>query len=127
MICLDYSYRIADQIATFRTIMRIADTGNRSNAFFKRNGSPPAMEPIIRELTASPTQPQVITNPMAVPVMRGNAAPVIASVVGNTGAIERPATNTSANANEALLVRSMRNVVIAIAMEAPSVTSTGGT
>ena len=48
------------------------------------------MAPIIRELTAKPVHPQVMTKPMAVPVMRGKASPTIASVVGKTGAIESP-------------------------------------
>ena len=79
---------------------------------------------INRLLTASPAQPQVMTKPMAVPVIRGNAVPVMASTVGKTGAIDNPAAaKTSAAATAGLSVRSMRNVVTAMAMEAASVTS----
>ena len=44
-------------------------------AFFRRCGSPPAMARVMLELTARPIHqtsihPQVMTNPMAVPVMR---------------------------------------------------------
>ena len=67
-------------------------------ALFKRAGSSPAMAPIMRELTASPAHPHVITKPMAVPVILGKALPTIASVVGNTGAMETPAMNTSTKA-----------------------------
>ena len=84
------------------------------------------MAPMMRELTARPTQPQVITKPMAVPVMRGKALPTMASVVGKTGAMERPAMKTSTTAMPGLLVRSMRNVVMAMAMDAARVTSIGG-
>lgn len=80
-----------------------------------------------RELTASPAQPQVITNPMAVLVMRGNASPTMASVVGKTGAMESPARKTSAKAAAGLLVRSMRYVVMAMAKEATKVTVTAET
>src|ERR1700739_5153292 len=82
---------------------------------------------MIRELTASPAQPHVITKPIAVPLIFGNAVPTIARVVGKTGAMESPATKTSAAATEGLLVRSMKNVVTAMAMEAARVTSTAGT
>jgi len=84
----------------------------------RRKGSPPAIAPMILELTARPTHPQVMTKPMAVPVMRGKAEPVIASAVGKTGAMDRPAVKTRTPAAPGLTVRSMRNVVTAIAMEA---------
>ena len=85
------------------------------------------MAPMSRELTASPAHPHVITKPIAVPPMRGKAVPTMARVVGNTGAMEIPAMNTSAKAAVGLLVRSIRNVVTAMAIEAASVTSTAGT
>ena len=107
--------------------MTTADAGITSRAFFSRSGSPPAMSPMIRELTASPAHPQVITKPMAVPVMRGKASPTIASVVGKTGAMESPARKTSAKAVGGRLVRSIRKVVIAMAADAKSVTVTAGT
>ena len=44
-----------------------------------------------RELTARPIQLAVIAIPMAVPVMRGNTSPMIATVVGKTGAMDTPA------------------------------------
>ena len=66
------------------------------------------MAPMILELTARPVQPQVMTKPMAVPVMRGKAVPVMASVVGKTGAMARPAMKTSAPAAVGLTVRSMK-------------------
>ena len=81
------------------------------------------MGPIRRELTARPAHPQVMTKPVAVPVMRGKALPTMANVVGNTGAIERPAINTSTAAAVGLLVRSMRNVGTAMAMEAAKIPS----
>ena len=46
---------------------------------------------MMRELTASPIQLDVIAIPMAVPVMRGNTSPMSATVVGKTGAIDMPA------------------------------------
>ena len=51
----------------------------------------------------------------------------MARVVGNTGAMDSPAIKTSTAAAPGLLVRSMRNVVIAIAIDAASVTVTAGT
>ncbi len=59
------------------------------------NRSPSATAPMIFELTAKPTHPSVITMPIAVAVPRGNVSPVIASVVGNTGAMLRPAQKTA--------------------------------
>ena len=53
---------------------------------------------MMRELTARPNQPQVMTTPMAVPVMRGKASPTMASVVGKTGAMETPARKTRIHA-----------------------------
>ena len=70
----------------------------------RRKGSPPAMAPMILELTARPAQPQVMTKPMAVPVMRGKAVPTMARVVGKTGAMERPAMKTKAAAATGLTV-----------------------
>jgi len=67
--------------------------------------------------------PQVITKPIAVPPMREKHSDN-SSVVGNTGAIESPAINTSTNAAVGLLVRSIRNVVTAMAIEAARVTVT---
>ncbi len=69
-----------------------------NSAFLTRSGSPPAIAPMICELTASPIQLYVMTNPIAVPVIRGNPEPTSASVVGNTGAIEMPARKTNAPA-----------------------------
>ena len=109
-------------IARFSPTINTADPGISSSAFFSRVGSPPAIAPMIRELTARPAHPQVMANPIAVPVMRGNADPTIASVVGNTGAIASPAIKTSAAAAPGFFVRSIRNVVTAMATEAASVT-----
>ena len=85
------------------------------------------MAPIMRELTARPVHPQVMTKPMAVLVMRGKASPTMASVVGKTGAIESPLRKTSTNAAPGLFVRSIRKVVTAIATDAIRVTVTAGT
>ena len=74
------------------------------SAFLSRAGSSPAIAPISRELTASPAHPQVIAKPMAVPLMRGKALPTMASVVGNTGAMDTPAMNTSTKATVGLLI-----------------------
>src|SRR5580700_3093894 len=115
-------YRSDDQTTRLMPIINTAEPGMRSSAFLSRSGSPPAMAPMMGELTASPAHPQVMTNPMAVPVMRGNALPTMASVVGKTGAIESPAMNTSTHAALGLRVRSMRNVVTAMAMDAASST-----
>ena len=82
---------------------------------------------MMRELTARPHQPSVMTTPMAVPVMRGNASPTMASVVGKTGAMETPARKTRIPAVVALVVFSIRNVVRVIMMAAASVTSGAGT
>src|ERR1700739_76738 len=125
--CLMNLHRNADRIARFNTTIRTADAGKSSKAFLSRLGSPPAMAPMIHELTARPTHPQVMTKPNAVPVMRGNAAPVMASVVGKTGAIDRPAMKTKTNAIPGLFVCNIRKVVMAMAMDAPSVTSIGDT
>ena len=114
-------------MARFNATIRTADAGITSNAFFRRRGSPPAMAPMIRELTASPHHPHVMTRPIAVPDILGNASPTMAIVVGKTGAIERPAMNTNTNATNGALVLSIRKVVIAIATEARSVTVEGGT
>ena len=56
------------------------------------------MAPMMLELTARPVHPQVMTKPMAVPVMRGKASPTMARVVGKTGAMVSPAAKTSAKA-----------------------------
>ena len=65
----------APPIARFSPTINTADPGIRSRAFFSRGGSSPAIAPMIRELTASPAQPQVIANPIAVPVIRGKLCP----------------------------------------------------
>ena len=79
--------------------MRTEKAGRMRRAFLRRRGSLPAMAPMRRELTARPTHPQVMTKPMAVPVMRGKAVPVMASVVGKTGAMASPARKTRAAAS----------------------------
>ena len=61
-------------MARFRAIISTAEPGIRSRAFLRRSGSPPAMAPMMRELTARPAHPQVMTKPMAVPVMRGKGS-----------------------------------------------------
>ena len=114
-------------MARLRTIIRMADAGMRRRAFLRRRGSPPAMAPMSLELTARPAQPQVMTKPMAVPVMRGKAVPVMARTVGKTGAMERPAMKTSTAAAAGLTVRSMKNVEMAMATEATRVTWMAGT
>lgn len=85
------------------------------------------MAPMMRELTANPAQPQVMAKPMAVPVICGKAVPTIASVVGKTGAMAIPARKTSAAAAAGLLVRNIKNVVMAMAMEEARVTVAAGT
>ena len=82
---------------------------------------------MIRELTASPIHPHVMTIPSAVAVPTLKAAPVIASVVGKTGAIETPARNTVSHVTPGRVVRRARNVVTAMAAAAPIVTFTGET
>src|ERR1700676_2320222 len=67
------------------------------------------------ELTARPIQPQVITMPMAVAVILGNASAVRAKVVGKTGAMARPAQNTAIPAPVEPPVYSMANVEAAMA------------
>src|ERR1039458_5275994 len=109
-------------MARFKPTMRTAEAGMTSRAFLSRLGSGPAMAPMMRELTARPTHPQVMTMPIAVPVMRGNAVPTMARVVGKTGAMETPAMKTSTEAVIGLLVRSIRQVVTAMAMDAAKVT-----
>ena len=89
-------------------IINTAMLGSTSSAFFNRVGSPPAIEPMMWELTASPIQPDVITIHIAVPVMRGKASPTIASVVGKTGAMDTPARNTRIHATLGSFVRSIR-------------------
>src|ERR1017187_2242163 len=115
------------RMATATTTMIAEAVGINSNAFFRRLGSPPPIAPMMRELTAKPHQPKVMTTPSAVPVMRGNASPTMASVVGKTGAMETPARNTSIPATLALLVLSIRYVVMVIRMAAASVTKGAGT
>src|SRR5215467_4708507 len=102
--------------------MTTENTGITSSALLRRLGSPPAIAPMIRELTASPIQPQVMANPMAVPVIRGNTFPTIASVVGNTGAIDTPARNTRIQAPVTPRARRASHVVSAMAAEAARVT-----
>jgi len=50
------------QIARFTPTITTAAPGMSRSAFFSRSGSPPAIAPIKRELTARPAHPQVITN-----------------------------------------------------------------
>src|SRR6202161_1682052 len=102
----------------FRTIIRTDEAGITSNALRMRLGSPPAMAPMMWELTARPAHPQVMTMPMAVEVMRGKASATMARVVGKTGAMERPERKTSAAAAPGLFVLSMRKVVTAMATDA---------
>ena len=104
----------------FNRIVSTADAGIKRRNPFGRKGSLPAMAPMLLELTARPTQPQVITKPIAVPVRRGKPVSVMAGVVGKTGSVEGLALNTNAPAAAGLTVRSMRNVVIAMAMETTS-------
>ena len=108
-------------------IMAIEEAGITSNACRSRLGSPPAMTPIIRELTASPSQPLATTMPSAVDAIRGNVLPTMAIVVGNTGAIETPARKTSIPATDGLCVCNIENVVIAMATAAASKTQRGRT
>ena len=56
------------------------DAGISKSAFLSRRGSPPAIPPMIRELTASPAHPQVMTNPIDVPGRLGKLLPAIARV-----------------------------------------------
>ena len=114
-------------MARFKPTIKTAETGITNRAFFSRSGSPPAIAPMMRELTARPIHPQVMTKPMAVPVMRGKASPTMASVVGKTGAMESPAMKTSANAAVGRVVRSIKKVVTAIAVDAARVTVMGCT
>src|SRR5580700_2410928 len=114
-------------MATATTTMIADADGINNNAVFRRLGSPPPIAPMMRELTAKPHQPRVITTPSAVPVIRGNASPTMASVVGKTGAMETPARKTRTPATVGLLVLSIRNVVTVIRMAAASVTKGAGT
>ena len=109
-----------------RTI-RTAAPGITSKALRRRRGSPPAIVPMRRELTARPVQPQVMTMPIAVLVMRGKASPTTDRVVGKTGAMESPARKTRTKAGTVRLVRSMRKVVTAMATEAASRTAMADT
>ena len=114
-------------MAKFTPTISTEKAGITSNAFFRREASVPAIAPMMRELTARPIQPQVMTSPMAVPDMRGKASPTMASVVGKTGAMEIPARKTRTAAAPGLFTRSIRNVVIAMATEAQKVTVMAGT
>src|SRR5260370_41954805 len=78
----------------FTAIMIIAITGSTSKAFFSLLGSPPAIEPMMRELTARPIQPEVITMPMAVPVTRGKKTPPNPKMDRDTGANATPDRKT---------------------------------
>ena len=51
----------------FTAIIRTAAPGISRRARLRRAGSPPAIAPMMRELTARPAHPQVMTKPMAVP------------------------------------------------------------
>src|SRR5258707_10542800 len=86
------------RMAKFTITIMMEKAGSSSSAVFRLAESTPAMDPMMGELTASPIQPKVITIPMAVAVMMGNASPTMASVVGNTGAMARPAQNTAIQA-----------------------------
>src|ERR1039457_1769864 len=70
----------ADRIARLMATITTENAGITSNAFFSLLGSPPAIAPMMRELTARPSQPQVMAKPMAVPVILGKASPTMASV-----------------------------------------------
>ena len=118
-----FVYRSANQIAKISPTISTADAGIRSRAFFNRSGSPPAMAPMMRELTARPAHPQVITKPMAVP---GSAETRGGN--GQRGGEHRrhrePRDEDQPAGASGLLVRSIRNVVTAMATEATSSTRT---
>ena len=112
--------------------------GSSSSAFFSFLGSSPAMPPMIGLETTIPNQAAVTAIPIAVASCAGrpfairsavcmNALPTTPSVVGNTGAIARPAMKTVTQATVGLLLCSIRNVVIAIAIAAPINTVLGST
>src|SRR6266851_210429 len=107
--------------ARFTNTIATENAGRSSSACLRFAGSVPASAPMIGELAASPIHPQVITMPIAVAVPLGNASATIASVVGNTGAIARPAQNTAIPAIVASLDTSIIYVVIAIRTEDASV------
>ena len=83
------------------------------------------MAPMSGELRARPAQPQVTANPVAVAVDCGKLEPTMASVVAKTGAMETPARKTRTAATAGRLVRSMKNVVTAMATAAHRMTLTG--
>ena len=88
---LNLTLTVTARSARFTAIISTDIAGSTSRAFFKRARSPPAMDPMMRELTASPIQLDVIAIPIAVPVMRGKTSPSSATVVGKTGAMAMPA------------------------------------
>jgi hypothetical protein len=108
--------------AKFTAIISTDIPGSTSRAFFNRVGSPAPMDPMMRELTASPIQLDVIAIPIAVPVMRGNRSPMSATVVGKTGAMDMPARKVTIHATVGLRVCNMANVMIAIKTDAAKVT-----
>src|SRR5580704_10466650 len=106
--------------ARFTATITTDATGITNSAFFNRFVSPPAIDPITRELTARPNHPELIAIPDAVAVIVGNRSATIARTVGNMGAIANPARNTATPA--AAVVRNIQKVVMAIRTAATSVT-----
>ena len=72
----------------------IEQQGNKSRPRPIPLGSEPDNHPITGELRISPLNPHVIAKPIAVAERERNIFPIMATVVGNTGAIAMPAKNT---------------------------------
>ena len=88
-------------------------------------GSEPDNHPITGELRISPLNPHVIAKPIAVAERERNIFPMMATVVGKTGAIATPARNTMVDIAHTGMGCRIRYVKTAIATEQPTVTASG--
>src|SRR3982750_2492255 len=105
--------------------MTTEQTGRISSPVPSPLGSDPDSQPMIGELITRPLKPQVIVKPMAVAVPCLKRLATSAIVVGNTGAIARPAQNTVMPAMVGSVVCSIDQVVMAIRTADAMVTVSG--
>src|SRR5690348_11260529 len=94
--------------------MTIEHTGSSIRPVANPLGSLPESQPIIGELITRPVKPHVIVNPIAVAAPCLKRLATSATLVGNTGAMERPAQKVRTPAVVGSLVCRIAYVVTAI-------------
>jgi len=90
-------------------------------------GSGPDNHPITGELRIKPLNPHVMAKPIAVAERERNIFPIMATVVGKTGAIAMPAKKTQVEISHCGIGCRMRYVNTAIAIEQLTVIAKGDT